>query len=91
MGAGITVLDTRTRDASDKWVIVFTAGHIRFRRSVLVRAEDAKRQSRYEDLGGTLRICVIAGTTNETRLLTLTGLVDAQGLLAARVRVDIRQ
>ena len=87
-GGGITVLHTRTRDAAGKWALVFTAGHIRFRQSLLVRAEDAKRLSRYEDLDGTVGVGVIAGTTGEARLLELTGLADADGILSPGVRID---
>ena len=87
-GGGITVLDTRTRDAAGKRAVVFTAGHIRFLQSLLVRAEDAKRLSRYEYLDSAVRVGVIAGTTGEARLLDLTGLADAQGVLAAGVRID---
>ena len=87
-GGGITVLDTRTRDAAGNRAIVFTAGHIRFRQSLLVRAEDAKRLSRYEDLDNAVRVGVIAGTTGEARLLELTGLADAEGVLTAGVRID---
>ena len=87
-GGGITVLDTRTRDGAGKQAVVFTTGHIRFRQSLLVRAEDAKRLSRYEDLDSAIRIGVLAGTTGEARLLELTGLADAQGVLTAGVRID---
>ena len=87
-GGGITILDTRTRDAAGERAIVFTAGHIRFRQSLLVRAEDAKRLSGYEDLDNAVRVGVIAGTTGETRLLELTGLADAQGVLTAGVHID---
>ena len=87
-GGGITVLDTRTRDAAGDRAIVFTAGHIRFRQSLLVRAEDAKRLSRYEGLDNAVRVGVIAGTTGEARLLELTGLADSEGVLIAGVRID---
>ncbi|MDD9993295.1 MAG: transporter substrate-binding domain-containing protein [Rhodospirillales bacterium] len=87
-GGGITVLDTRTRDAAGKHAVVFTAGHIRFRQSLLVRAEDARRLSRYQDLEGAVRVGVIAGTTGETRLLELAGLADANGVLSPGVRID---
>ena len=87
-GGGITVLDTRTRDAAGDCAIAFTAGHIRFRQSLLVRAEDAQRLSRYEDLDNGVRVGVIAGTTGEARLLELTGLADAEGVLATGVRID---
>ncbi len=87
-GGGITAIDTRTRDAAGRRAIVFTAGHIRFRQSLLVRAEDAKRLSRYEVLDNGVRVGVIAGTTGEARLLALTGLANAEGILTAGVRID---
>ena len=87
-GGGITVLDTRTRDAAGDRAIVFTAGHIRFRQSLLVRAEDVKHLSRYEHLDNSVRIGALAGTTGEARLLELTGLADAEGVLATGVRID---
>ena len=43
IGGGITILDARTRDATGNTVITFTSGHITFRQSLLVRAEDAER------------------------------------------------
>ena len=87
-GGGTTVLGSRICDGAGKQAVVFTTGHIRFRQSLLVRTEDAKRLSRYEDLDSTIRMGVLAGTTGEARLLELTGLADAQGVLTAGVRVD---
>ena len=87
-GGGTTVLGSRIRDGAGKQAVVLTAGHIRFRQPLLVRAEDAKRLSRYEDLDSTIRMGVLAGTNGESRLLELTGLADAQGVLTAGVRVD---
>ena len=55
---------------------------------LLVRAEDAKRLSRYEGLDNAVRVGVIAGTTGEARLLELTGLADSEGALTAGVRID---
>ena len=83
VGGGITVLDSRTRDADGKAAIVFTAGHIAFRQSLLVRAEDADRLARHDKLGGADRVGVFAGTTGEARLLELVGIAGAAGVLAA--------
>ena len=88
VGGGITILDSRTRDASGETAIVFTSGHIAFRQSLLVRAEDAKRLARHRDLTGAHRVGVLAGTTGEARLLELTGIADGAGVLAAGTRVD---
>ncbi len=88
IGGGITVLDTRTRDAAGKKVVTFTSGHIAFRQSLLVRAADAARFTSHDDLTGDVRVGALAGTTGEFRLLELTGLVDANGVLAAGVRID---
>ena len=46
-GGGITILESRTRDRAGRRAIVFTAGHIEFRQSLLVRREDAGRLARY--------------------------------------------
>ncbi len=91
VGGGITILDSRTRDASGTQVVVFTSGHIIFRQSLLVRAVDAAYLSSYADLTSDMRVGALAGTTGEFRLLELTGLVDANGVLAAGVRVDTAQ
>ena len=88
IGGGITVLDARTRDAAGNKVVIFTSGHITFRQSLLVRAADAARLASHDDLTGDVRVGALAGTTGEFRLLELTGLVDANGVLAAGVRID---
>lgn len=87
-GGGIAALDSRTRNAAGDRAVVFAAGHIRFRQSLLVRAEDRRRLTGYRALDRTVRVGVLAGTTGEARLLELTGLADAAGLLAAGVRID---
>ena len=89
VGGGITILESRTRDDAGGEEIVFTAGHIEFRQSLLVRAEDAKRLARHQDLSSAVRVGVLAGTTGEARLLELTGIADAAGVLAAGTRVDM--
>ena len=86
VGGGITILDSRARDAAGRKVVVFTSGHVAFRQSLLVRAKDAGRLASHKALGGA-RVGALAGTTGEARLLRLTGLADAAGVLAAGVRV----
>ena len=71
VGGGITVLESRTRDATGRATIVFTRGHIRFRQSLLVRATDAQRLSRYANLTARDRVGVVGGTTGEFRLREL--------------------
>ncbi len=88
VGGGITILDSRTRDETGRTAIVFTSGHIEFRQSLLVRAEDAERLARHRNLTGADRVGVLAGTTGEARLLELTGIADGSGVLAAGTRVD---
>lgn len=88
VGGGITILDSRRRDATGEAVVTFTSGHIAFRQSLLVRREDAERLDSYDKLTGDVRVGVLADTTGEFRLLQLTGLVDAAGVLAAGARID---
>ena len=87
VGGGITILDGRTRDASGKRAIRFTSGHIAFRQSLLVRAEDAARLATYGALKNDARVGVLAGTTGEARLLRIAGIADDRGALAAGTRV----
>ena len=91
VGGGITILDSRTRDAMGNQVITFTSGHITFRQSLLVRADDAQRLASHSDLTSDVRVGALAGTTGEARLLELTGLVNDMGMLAAGVRVETAQ
>ena len=88
VGGGITILETRTRDAAGDAVVRFTDGHVAFRQSLLVRAEDAERYATHDDLTGAVRVGALAGTTGEARLLQLAGLADAEGNLAAGTRVE---
>lgn len=88
IGGGITILDTRTRDATGTQVVNFTSGHIKFRQSLLVRRTDAERLATYADLTSEVRVGVLSGTTGEARLLELTGLVDAKGVLAEGTRIE---
>lgn len=88
IGGGITILDSRTVDAAGRKAIVFTAGHVAFRQSLLVRAGDEERLAAYADLTSAVRVGALAGTTGEFRLLQLVGLVDGDGVLAAGARVE---
>ena len=88
VGGGITILDSRRRDAKGKQVVLFTSGHIAFRQSLLVRAEDSERLAAYADLTSDVRVGALAGTTGEFRLLELVGLVGPDGVLSPGVRVD---
>ena len=88
VGGGITILDSRTRNAAGEVVVTFTSGHVTFRQSLLVRAEDAARIASYSDLTSDQRVGVLADTTGERRLLELTGLVDADGVFVAGTRIE---
>ena len=90
IGGGITILDSRTRDASGTPRVTFTSGHIKFRQSLLVRAEDTERFSDYASLTRDVRVGVLSGTTGEARLLKLTGIVDANGVLLKGTRIETR-
>ncbi len=87
VGGGITILDSRRRDAAGTELVRFTSGHIAFRQSLLVRAEDAERLRAHADLTSADRVGALAGTTGEARLLQLAGLTDADGVLVAGARV----
>ena len=88
VGGGITILDSRTRNADGNAAVAFTNGHIAFRQSLLVRAADAAWITSHADLTGAVRVGALAGTTGEARLLQLTGLADADGVLVVGTRVD---
>ena len=88
VGGGITILDSRRRDASGKQVVRFTSGHIAFRQSLLVRAEDSERLASYANLTSDVRVGALADTTGEARLLELVGLVGPDGVLSPGVRVE---
>ncbi len=88
VGGGITILDSRTRDAQGREAVRFTSGHIAFRQSLLVKTEDAERLSSYEALTSDVRVGVLAGTTGEARLLQLVGISDAYGVLTAGTRIE---
>ena len=88
IGGGITILDSRTVDAAGRKAVLFTAGHVAFRQSLLVRAGDEERLAAYADLTREVRVGALAGTTGEFRLLQLVDLVDGDGVLAAGARVE---
>ena len=88
VGGGITILDSRTRNAAGEEVVSFTSGHVKFRQSLLVQDRDAGRIASYSDLTSDTRVGVLADTTGERRLLELTGLVDADGVIAAGTRIE---
>ena len=88
VGGGITILESRTRDASGKAAVAFTNGHVAFRQSLLVRAAEAERLARHDALGSDVRVGVVGGTTGEARLLRLTGLAGPGGVLAAGARIE---
>ena len=87
ISGGITIRDDRTRDAASQQVVAFTAGHVAFRQSLLVRREDAPRIVEHGDLTASDIVSVHRGTTGEERLLQLVGIVDSQGVLVAGTQV----
>ncbi len=88
IGGGITILESRTRDAAGREAVRFTSGHILFRQSLLVRSEDVERLASHDDLTDRIRVGVLPDTTGEARLLQITGLADASGVLAAGTQVE---
>ena len=88
IAGGITILDARTQDATGTPRIAFTSGHIKFRQSLLVRTEDAQRLSTYSALSRDVRVGALSGTTGEVRLLEITGIVDANGVLVEGTRIQ---
>lgn len=91
IGGGITILDSRTRNAAGTQGVTFTSGHIKFRQSLLVRVEDAERLSTHAALSSDVRVGVLSSTTGEARLLELTELTDANGVLAEGTRIETPQ
>lgn len=88
VGGGITIKEARTKDADGNAAVAFTNGHVAFRQSLLVRAADADRLATHRQLTGDVRVGALAGTTGEARLLQLTSLADANGILAAGSRIE---
>ena len=82
-GGGITILESRTRDGDGNDAVRFTNGHIAFRQSLLVRADDAERLGNHDVLTADVKVGALAGTTGEARFLQLTGLTGADGVVAA--------
>lgn len=91
IGGGITILDSRSRNADGEQVVSFTSGHVAFRQSLLVLASDADRLASHARLTSDVRVGVLAGTTGEARFLQLTGLADAEGVLRSGTRIDTPQ
>ena len=87
-GGGITILESRTRDAAGELAVAFTSGHIAFHQSLLVRAGDAERFASYDALTREVRVGVLRGTTGEARLLQITGLANDDGVLTAGTRIE---
>ena len=56
VGGGITILDSRTRDSNGEEQVAFTSGHIAFRQSLLVRADDAPSLQSHADLNSNVRV-----------------------------------
>ena len=90
IGGGITILESRRQDATGMPVVTFTSGHIQFRQTLLVRAEDAERLSTHAALNSEVRVGALPSTTGEARLLQLTGFVDAEGVLLSGTRIETR-
>ena len=90
IGGGITILESRRQDATGMPVVTFTSGHITFRQTLLVRAEDAERLSTHAALNSEVRVGVLPSTTGEARLLQLTGFVEADGALLSGTRIETR-
>jgi len=91
VGGGITILDSRTRNASGEVVIAFTNGHINFRQSLLIRAADDQRITTHADLTADDIIGAVAATTGEAHFLQLSGIADADGVLIAGTVIDTAQ
>ena len=91
IGGGITILDSRTQDTTGTPLVNFTSGHIKFRQSLLVRAEDAERLASYAALTRDVRVGVLSGTTGEARLLEIIGIVDADGVLMEGTHIETPQ
>ena len=91
IGGGITILESRTRDARGTSLVTFTSGHIKFRQSLLVHTEDAVSLSSYAALTREVRVGVLSGTTGEARLLEITGIVDTEGILVEGTRIETSQ
>ena len=87
VGGGVAPLDRRTRDGSGRQVVRFGVGHLEFRQSLLVRTGSAIE--RHGDLTAGHTVGALRGTTGESRLLALTGITDAQGVIGAGARIEL--
>lgn len=88
VGGGISILDSRTRNDAGETLIAFTSGHITFRQSLLVRTTDSGRLATHDDLTSDEVVGVFADTTVESRLLQLSGLTNADGVLVSGTRIE---
>ena len=86
-GGGITIRDDRTMDADGNLRVAFTDGHIQFRQTLLVRADDAESIRTHDDLTNAHTVGAVPETTGEERMLRLAGLIDENGVLAAGTRI----
>lgn len=87
VGGGITALTQRMFNESGAEAIRFGVGHVGFRQSLLVR--ESSDITRHSDLTSDHRIGVLRGTTGEARLLVLTGIADADGVVRAGTQVTL--
>ena len=87
VGGGITALTQRTLDESGREAIRFGVGHVGFRQSLLVRA--SSEITGHDDLTSDHRVGVLRGTTGEARMLVLTGITNADGVVQAGTRVTL--
>ncbi len=87
-GGGITILESRTRNAAGEPVVTFTSGHIAFRQSLLVRAADRERLSSYDRLTRDIRVGALPGTTGEARFLVIAGIASETGILIKGTRIE---
>ena len=88
VGGGITTLESRTLDTTGQPAVAFTSGHVAFRQSLLVRTGDGERFFSYDSLTSDVRVGVFRATTGEARLLQITGITNADGVLASGVRIE---
>ncbi|MCY4517032.1 MAG: transporter substrate-binding domain-containing protein [Acidimicrobiaceae bacterium] len=86
-GGGMSILESRTRNEAGDEVVAFTNGHISYRQSLLVRAGETEQFADFSGLNGGTRVGSFRDTTNEQRLLELTQITDASGILAAGTRI----
>lgn len=87
VGGGITALTQRTFDESGAEAIRFGVGHVGFRQSLLV--SESSEITRHSDLTSDHRVGVLRGTTGEARMLVLTGITSADGVVRAGTQVTL--